>query len=1192
MRGRHGGDAQGDGGGVAPGAHNEFSGEALSVVQAGVVHGDIVVHQAGASPHVTAVPDMGPVPPSRLVSRVGVERELVEALRCGVGRVVLCGAGGYGKTTLAGWACRRPEVRERFPDGVLWAQLGQAPSAGHLVASLSGLVSVMTGSGPGTYADVPSAAHAFRSSVAGTRMLLVLDDVWSAGDIGPFLDAGDQVTVLVTTRRARMLDGDVVTVAVDAMSDDEGVTLLGSGLAAEPEALAPLVRRAGHWPLALDMLSGVLRSLSERHAMGASEAVAGLLAELDGHGLATLDELSDTDVPRGIARTLELSLGELASHAGGPGRRDRFVSLAAFPEGEVVPYWLLRRMWGLSEVRVRAEADGFVGRSLASAPHGDGLRLHDVTRDALRHAEPEAMAGASTRLLDSMRPAAGWHRLPEEERPFLRGLAFHLRQAGRAAELADLLRDMRFLAVRLAESGPTGLEADLELYAAARPDDSGAAYTRGLTELLRQEGHLFSGGGSPHDVGLTFESRMVGRPALRGQVRHAGLAGSGGGLVAWYPLPDRDDGSLLRSFPARQGGRCFDIDWHPHRDLLATVGYDPALQIVSADGERVRTVRIRGAVLEGVRWSPDGTRLAVIGDTSRFAHLQPAPRSSVDGYGPQVYALAVYDPWTGTELDATPVSGGPVYGVPDFCWAPDGTSLAVVEAGNVSMWEPGSGAAPRRLPGAGQEGLGGCDALDWHLEHGLIAHVSGGPRRDHDEGALLRWPAPSAPEPGPPETWRHPALWGAGRGLRWRPSGHTVALKARTTLVVDPFARGILWQDDEWRNNNGPLWSPDGSRLALRQALRTPALLEVRQMPSDRSLARGAQPELLGNTALGVDHSVSDVLAWHPEGSRVATTNDQRIIKLWRLQGGSGNVGDGRPNDRLTHVMWHTDGRTLLLHTIGREWFSLDSLEPHTGMRSCAAPSLRRNPADRRRWPEDVGALRDGESSSTPGILVEFARDERTYALGRWFQPLRVFSRGEAHAELCSADGARSCSAEGDRSNAAERERSNAADGARWGPADWSRRWYTVCFTPSGEKVVAAAADGSWQIKYFAVWHLTGAAHEHPEAQWTTESLTGQPGPSIGHVWRITAGERHAAVVADPGLVGLFALEGMRHICWVKVNGTVRDAAFDPSGKRLAVAGDAGVYLFAVQDPEEPEDPEGVSGPERDSGPEGESGPV
>ncbi|GAA2640910.1 hypothetical protein [Streptomyces vastus] len=166
-------------------------------------------------------------------------------------------------------------------------------------------------------------------------------------------------------------------------------------------------------------------------------------------------------------------------------------------------------------------------------------------------------------------------------------------------------------------------------------------------------------------------------------------------------------------------------------------------------------------------------------------------------------------------------------------------------------------------------------------------------------------------------------------------------------------------------------------------------------------------------------------------------------------------------------------------------------------------------------------------------LLVEFAPDERTYAVGRWFEPLRVVAPDSGHTtELRTPEELRRCS--------------------------------SACFTPGGDRVVAAGHSNDWKRTALTAWSLTGAALELPTAQWVTDR---DAPPGIAHIWRITADDTHAALVANPGLVGLFALSDMRPICWIRTNGAVTDAAFDSSGRLLAVAGDAGLYLFTVHEP-------------------------
>ena len=69
---------------------------------------------------------------------------------------------------------------------------------------------------------------------------------------------------------------------------------------------------------------------------------------------------------------------------------------------------------------------------------------------------------------------------------------------------------------------------------------------------------------------------------------------------------------------------------------------------------------------------------------------------------------------------------------------------------------------------------------------------------------------------------------------------------------------------------------------------------------------------------------------------------------------------------------------------------------------------------------------------------------------------------------------------------------------------------------------------------------------------------------SSGTVDKLVASRDHVAVVTHSGLLGLYEIDGLRPVCWIKVNGRLRDVAFDPAGERLAAVGEAGLYLLRV----------------------------
>src|SRR5215217_164576 len=84
------------------------------------------------------------------------------------------GMGGIGKSTLAAALTHDPGVRGRFPDGILWATLGQQPE---LLPLLGGWVQAL-----GDYHFKPlgvktTTAH-LRTLLQDRAALLVVDDAW------------------------------------------------------------------------------------------------------------------------------------------------------------------------------------------------------------------------------------------------------------------------------------------------------------------------------------------------------------------------------------------------------------------------------------------------------------------------------------------------------------------------------------------------------------------------------------------------------------------------------------------------------------------------------------------------------------------------------------------------------------------------------------------------------------------------------------------------------------------------------------------------------------------------------------------------------------------------------------------------------------------------------------------------------
>jgi DNA-binding SARP family transcriptional activator len=179
--------------------------------------------------------------------------------------VVITGMAGVGKTALAVRAAH--DVADRFPDGHLFADLrGRSPAAPTAVPDVLARFVRTLGLPPDVLpTDEDELVAAYRSLLAGRRMLVVLDGAASAEQVRPLLP-GSGCGVLVTSRAE--LAGLAVSpgshrIVLDVLSGPDARALLAGVLgaprvAAEPAAADELVRLCGGSPLALRVAAAQL----------------------------------------------------------------------------------------------------------------------------------------------------------------------------------------------------------------------------------------------------------------------------------------------------------------------------------------------------------------------------------------------------------------------------------------------------------------------------------------------------------------------------------------------------------------------------------------------------------------------------------------------------------------------------------------------------------------------------------------------------------------------------------------------------------------------------------------------------------------------------------------------------------------------------------------------------------------------
>ncbi|MFI2607615.1 BTAD domain-containing putative transcriptional regulator [Kitasatospora sp. NPDC018619] len=244
-------------------------------------------------------PDRGTAPSGALLptdtadftGRTDELRLIVGELGGGGGRVaVLSGPAGSGKTALAVHAGHL--LADRFPDGRVLVRLrtedGTARPLAEVLAELTALTA-RPGTAPAADPGDPGRAAAlWRASLAGRRLLLILDDAPGEAVVRELVPGSGPGAVLVTSRSQLAGLASVRRVAVPPLAPAEALDLLGrivgtGRTGADRAAAARIVAACGLLPLAVRVAGtrlAVLRHLPLAEYAARLEDPAGALDEL------------------------------------------------------------------------------------------------------------------------------------------------------------------------------------------------------------------------------------------------------------------------------------------------------------------------------------------------------------------------------------------------------------------------------------------------------------------------------------------------------------------------------------------------------------------------------------------------------------------------------------------------------------------------------------------------------------------------------------------------------------------------------------------------------------------------------------------------------------------------------------------------------------------------------------------------
>ena len=311
-----------------------------------------------------------------------------------VGIHAIDGMAGIGKTTFAVHAAHR--LAGTFPDGQFFLPLhahtaGQRPvDPADALASLLLTAGVPSGQIP---PGLEARATRWRDQVAGTKILLVLDDAAGHEQVRPLLPGTAGSLVLVTSRRRLTALDDATVISLDPLPPAEAATLLArlaarAGIRATDPAVGEITRLCGYLPLAIGMLASQLR---HHPAWTAADLAAGLAGARDRLAVMRAENLS-------VAAAFGLSYHDLTEDL-----QRLFRRLGLHP-GPNFDAYAAAALDGTTLDVARRGLEDLYDQHLLAEPAPGRYQLHDLLRE---HAQtlaaaddPADSADATGRLLD------------------------------------------------------------------------------------------------------------------------------------------------------------------------------------------------------------------------------------------------------------------------------------------------------------------------------------------------------------------------------------------------------------------------------------------------------------------------------------------------------------------------------------------------------------------------------------------------------------------------------------------------------------------------------------------------------------------------------------------------------------------------------------------------------------------------
>lgn len=398
-------------------------------------------------------PNLAPRPPDGMILPVE-SSDLHSAVTAGEDTsgssvIALVGMPGIGKTTLAAWLAHQPGVRNRFPDGVLWAELGQHPPT---LSALQRAWVRALGESDASLDSVLAGTSALRSHLENRACLLVVDNAWNWEHVQPFHVGGERCRLLITTRLTDLADSANAAVnRLHSLSETQAVDLLSRRVGrtfdeSEHQSAKEAVKLVGYVPIALDQLGARLRRSSWAALLEQLRRKTDLLPALE-------DARSRVLGGGRVTAAFELSLDFVRASSEEAWRA--FALLAILPDGVRIQPDGCAALWQTDSERAAAYLEWFANDSLLTNWDPNAIpptySIHDLLRDIARltltRPQPQGLgiapAQAHAALIDTYvrrSPDGQLHRLPPDSYAHDH-LIWHLARSGSIGRLIGLFHE-------------------------------------------------------------------------------------------------------------------------------------------------------------------------------------------------------------------------------------------------------------------------------------------------------------------------------------------------------------------------------------------------------------------------------------------------------------------------------------------------------------------------------------------------------------------------------------------------------------------------------------------------------------------------------------------------------------------------------------------------------------------------------